>query len=160
MLVSSIDILPTELRESGGTTAWISPLTCAAINASKDFSQNIAPYIQRVLTRKSGRGSAADEMDAALSSATIVKDGQLVPRHQHLDASVSSWRQGFADKTPSGGAPGPRKPKKVLLLGSGLVAGPAVEEFAGRSDVSLRIGTSGRLSRCHVACHSLIPYSK
>lgn len=146
VLVSSIDILPTELREPAGTTAWTSPLTRVAINASKDFSQNIAPYIQRVLARKSGRGSAADEMDAALSGATIVKDGQLVPRHQHLETSVSSWRKGSADKTTSARSAGPSKPKKVLLLGSGLVAGPAVEEFAARSDVSLRIGTSSRVA--------------
>lgn len=32
--------------------------------------------------------------------------------------------------------------KKVLLLGSGLVAGPAVDVFVSRGDVELVIGTS------------------
>lgn len=142
VLISSIDILPTELRECHMRAHPLAPLICAAINASKDFSQNIAPYIQRVLARKAGRGPAASELDGALSGATIVKEGQLVPRHQHLDASVSTWRQDSAGKTTSDGAADAPKPKNVLLLGSGLVAGPAVEEFAARSDVSLRIGAS------------------
>jgi alpha-aminoadipic semialdehyde synthase len=39
----------------------------------------------------------------------------------------------------------PKKKKKVLLLGSGLVAGPAVEVFDDRGDVELVIGKLIRL---------------
>jgi hypothetical protein len=46
--------------------------------------------------------------------------------------------------------------KKVLLLGSGLVAGPAVEVFAARKDVHLAIGKYGiqdEPENCKVADH-------
>ena len=74
-----------------------------------------------------------------LDRATIVRAGALTADHQWLQPRVDELRGGSsAADTPAGQA----RQQKVLLLGSGLVAGPAVEVFAARSDVRLVIGES------------------
>lgn len=97
-------------------------------------------------------------MRETISRATIVRDGELQGAHTKLSSAVEAWRSGSANPAQKAvpridttsakqgdganvtGAAGARKKKRVLLLGSGLVAGPAVEVFAARSDVSLAIG--------------------
>lgn len=117
----------------------------------------------------SGEGGESGEMlDEAMRRATIARGGELINGHRWLEEGVEAWRKevrgvsvaststeggsavsSVADAPPLTGAAtssketmGGRK-KKVLMLGSGMVAGPAVEILAGRKDdVSLLIGGS------------------
>ncbi|OCF43182.1 alpha-aminoadipic semialdehyde synthase [Kwoniella heveanensis CBS 569] len=147
ILISSIDILPTEL----------------AADASTHFSSKILPLVRRALFPNAKEGDVAQETDT-LQRAMIVSDGQLTADHQWLGGPVQAWKgktsplTGQSDSISveqttqrSGGK------KKVLLLGSGLVAGPAVEVFASRPDVHLVIA-SNNLSeaRSHVKDRSSV----
>lgn len=111
ILISTTDILPTELPT----------------DASTHFSSRILPYVQRVLSQ----ARPQDEIQHSIERAMIVSDGRLREQHTWLSEQVSAWRQTSERRS---------KKKKVLLLGSGLVAGPAVEVFAARGDVELAIG--------------------
>ena len=88
----------------------------------------------------------------ALEEGTIAAGGQLRRKHQWLQPAVDEWHQrqrglGHVDNSVPvqlGGSgasrdAGPRK-RKVLMLGSGMVAGPAVQEISRRKDVDLVIG--------------------
>ncbi|WVF71526.1 hypothetical protein IAT40_006334 [Kwoniella sp. CBS 6097] len=133
MLISSIDILPTEL----------------AADASAHFSSKILPLVRRALFPNTREGDAAQETDT-LERAMIVNDGQLTTDHQWLGERVKAWQTETSSSSvysesgdikqtassPRGGK------KKILLLGSGLVAGPAVEVFASRPDVHLAIASN------------------
>lgn len=76
-----------------------------------------------------------------------MKDGEIQGKHAWLLPAVQEWRQesgSTASTVPIGGnqtkASQQGEAKRILLLGSGLVAGPAVDVFAARSDVQLLIG--------------------
>jgi len=98
-------------------------------------------------------GSGEDaKLTDALEQATIAAGGQLRKKHQWLQPAVDKWHQrqrslGHVDNsapvqlggTGASGDAGPRK-RKVLMLGSGMVAGPAVQEISRRKDVDLVIG--------------------
>jgi alpha-aminoadipic semialdehyde synthase len=62
----------------------------------------------------------------ALRRATTVENGKLTKEHEGLYSLLNNQ--------------GPVKQKKVLMLGSGLVAGPAVRVIAARKDIDLLIG--------------------
>jgi alpha-aminoadipic semialdehyde synthase len=87
-----------------------------------------------------------------LERAKIVNEGVITSEHSWLAPRVEGWRNtqagssGPAQTTNVDGAVNSsmlrQKRKKVLLLGSGLVAGPAVDVFVSRGDVELVIGKS------------------
>lgn len=89
-------------------------------------------------------------MSRTVKQASIAESGQLTSRHQWLQAMVNaSPSTGSSSTAKVEGDTGSKAtksvdkrsaPKSVLLLGSGLVAGPAVDVLAGRSDVRLIIG--------------------
>jgi alpha-aminoadipic semialdehyde synthase len=94
-----------------------------------------------------------DEIDETLERAKIVNEGVITSEHSWLAPRVEGWRNTQAGSSrptsPSTDAAGGvktsvlrEKRKKVLLLGSGLVAGPAVDVFVSRGDVELVIGMS------------------
>ncbi|ORY32502.1 putative Saccharopine dehydrogenase [Naematelia encephala] len=143
ILVSVVDILPTEL----------------AADASEHFSHCIMPYINHFISSPNVPGEVAD----SLQRATIVDSGELTRPHQWLKARVDSWNTNPGEEivppiqTPTSswrGVEGAVRlrgkkqirrdggKKKVLLLGSGLVAGPAVEVFAARKDILLAIASN------------------
>ncbi|WRT66305.1 uncharacterized protein IL334_003260 [Kwoniella shivajii] len=130
ILISSIDILPTEL----------------AADASAHFSSKILPYVTRALF-PDVKGDKAGEEDT-IERAKIVDEGKLLEQHGWLMPRVQAW--GGHSSNSSDVAPiredklalTSQKKKKILLLGSGLVAGPAVEVFAARSDVHLAIASN------------------
>lgn len=84
------------------------------------------------------------EIAETIQRATIVNNGKLQSPHEWLLPSVERWRAQKSDSSVS--SPGSVEPKelpkkkRVLLLGSGLVAGPAVEVFSARKDILLGIG--------------------
>jgi alpha-aminoadipic semialdehyde synthase len=91
------------------------------------------PYVERAVDHANGKPVVNDEIDQTLNRARIVANSELLEKHEWLQDNVDKWRS-----TQSVGLL-PQK-KKVLLLGSGLVAGPAVEVFLKRPDVHLTIG--------------------
>jgi alpha-aminoadipic semialdehyde synthase len=105
---------------------------------------------------ESSRNGKGDEIDQTLERAKIVTEGVITAEHSWLAPRVEGWRNTQAGSsrqvapTPMADIGGgitstsllKEKKKKVLLLGSGLVAGPAVDVFVARGDVDLVIGTS------------------
>ena len=78
-------------------------------------------------------GAQNPEINETLKRATIVEEGVLQAPHEWLFDNVAQLRSEIVARPTQ---------KKILLLGSGLVAGPAVEVFASRPDVHLVIGKS------------------
>ena len=86
------------------------------------------------------------EYENALSRATFTSEGKLPDKHSWLLDLVEKWRSASASSTAA------RRPddieaisattagdfihtkKKVLMLGSGMVARPAVDELSKRAD--------------------------
>jgi len=132
-MVSTIDILPTELGSFGPDSAR-SQADDAAKDASEHFSKCLMPYMKQLAA-----GSPKDSViKDTLERATIVRAGALSAPHEWLQSRIEEHRSseiGSSSKATAG-------KRKVLLLGSGLVAGPAVEVFAARPDVHLIIGAS------------------
>lgn len=94
-----------------------------------------------------------DEIDKTLERAKIVDEGVITSEHSLLAPRVEGWRNtqaGSSRSAPTTDAARRAvkssiikdKRKKVLLLGSGLVAGPAVDVFVSRGDIELVIGKS------------------
>lgn len=123
ILISSIDILPTELP----------------IDSSRHFSDCILPYVKRLISPNKTQ-VADDEVQRSLERAAIVRAGDLQADHAWLQDSVDKWRKKPAQT--SANLASSSQGGKVLLLGSGMVAGPAVEVFCARSDVKLAVGES------------------
>ncbi|KAL0948067.1 hypothetical protein HGRIS_010691 [Hohenbuehelia grisea] len=108
-----------------------------------------------------------DDLSVALARATIAQNGALMQPHRWLQPAVDAWRAATPNVQQSsepGAIPAeteseqvaepesvqvvssrPVQKKKILMLGSGMVAGPAVELIAKRSDVQLLVvGNSQR----------------
>ncbi|KAK0502500.1 Saccharopine dehydrogenase-domain-containing protein [Armillaria luteobubalina] len=111
------------------------------LDASRGFSRALVPYLESLITSYSGDNSG-DRIEA-LNRATIVNNGELGPKHQWLQERVDAWRASTTKPTTS--SHGSLKAKRVLMFGSGMVAGPAVDKLAERSDVRLVIASNSRL---------------
>ena len=134
----AVDILPTALP----------------LEASKHFSKVLLPYLRTLIGEY--RGDAGERRRAeALRRATVAKDGRLVGECAWLEKPLGIWHHKRAAAAVSGQAAAAIPPaaaaakhhhtlreprKKVLMLGSGMVAGPAIEELCKRSDVELLVG--------------------
>jgi alpha-aminoadipic semialdehyde synthase len=59
-----------------------------------------------------------------IENATIASHGELQQKHQWLTANISATKR-----------------KRVVILGSGFVAGPVVKHLGSRDDIDLVIGT-------------------
>jgi len=115
----SVDILPSELP----------------LDSSKYFCSKFLPYLETLIRMEQGKPlSERDKVNAGiLERGTIVNKGKLAPRHE--------WLQEHLDKLNTGPDVNMSVPKKrVLLLGSGMVAGPTVDAISKRKDVELVIG--------------------
>ena len=95
-----------------------------------------------------------------LERATIASGGVLADKHQWLQPSVDEFRKARQPKetapdaiwsesaelceaeTTTAAATGHTRKKRILMFGSGMVAAPAVDFIAQRSDVELIIGIS------------------
>jgi len=104
----------------------------SAKDASEHFSKCLMPYMKHLSSPSSNVTAIRETLDRA----TIVKAGVLTAPHEWLQPRIEEIRAKKANPpTKSSG-----DKQKILLLGSGLVAGPAVEVFAARPDVHLVIG--------------------
>ena len=139
----SVDILPTSLP----------------LEASESFCKGVIPYVRSVAgrygeLRKTGTRSAGEEesLNEALERATLASGGKLRKQHEWLYDMVGEHRKSEPGPTKSGGSVSstgttaqvcgikPPPKKRILLLGSGMVAGPTVEEICRRKDVELVVG--------------------
>ena len=120
-------------------------LTSLPLDASTHFSNVLKPYLRALINRHGGRGVGAEREDEdALSRATFTSEGKLPDKHSWLLDLVEKWRSASASSTaawrPDGieaistTAAGDFIHTKVLMLGSGMVAGPAFEEISKRAD--------------------------
>jgi alpha-aminoadipic semialdehyde synthase len=135
--VVAVDILPASLPR----------------DASVHFSGKLVRYVRSMVNDYKGiKGEDAEASDS-VKRATIASEGQLQQRHEWLAEKVKVWRnsQGsrIEDKRPPSDTSSENdgrmghtfeRKKRVLVLGSGMVAGPAVDELAARPDVEMIVG--------------------
>ena len=126
--VVAVDILPASLPR----------------DASVHFSERLLRYVRSVVNDYKGAKDDDVEASNALKGATIASHGRLEKRHEWLAPKVEAWRatqeSRRVDASGIGGSGGYVAKKRVLVLGSGMVAGPAVDQLAGRPDVELIVG--------------------
>jgi len=115
----AVDILPTALP----------------IDSSTHFSNVLVPYLESLIA--SYTGSDQGELKGALARATVTQEGRLLEKHTWLGEKVEAWRTSSGAK-----AQATTRKQRVLMLGSGMVAGPAVSEICKRGDVELIVGMS------------------
>ncbi|KZT33116.1 hypothetical protein SISSUDRAFT_993382 [Sistotremastrum suecicum HHB10207 ss-3] len=121
--VMSIDILPSELP----------------LDASTHFSTKLQQYLKAVVRQyQSSREESSDShIMQALARATIAKQGQLEPAYQWLSHHLNAV-QAVDDKVLSSSEPH----QNVLLLGSGMVAGPVVKEICSHPEMRLLVASN------------------
>lgn len=123
----AVDILPTALP----------------IDASTHFSNVLVPYLESLVADYNG--SDRGEPEGALNRATVAREGKLAEKHAWLGEKVEAWRASGSRKTQA-----TVRKRRVLILGSGMVAGPAVSEICKRDDIELVVGKLLiRISRDH-----------
>lgn len=137
LTMMSVDILPTALP----------------LEASQHFSNALMPYLKVLVDeyRDFPISGGAGKHRQALDRATVARDGVLTESHAWLVEPLSTWKislgsggalqaSGSSVVSSSNTIPGVQRKKKVLLLGSGLVAKPTVDEICKRPDLELVIG--------------------
>lgn len=125
------------------------------LDASRSFSDALMPYLTAAIDFEHAwqeEGILRRPYPKSLERATIAKYGKLTEKHawllpavqEHLDKVAAAEEE--KPDTQSEILPSPTKRKirgekhKILILGSGMVAQPAVDMLARRSDVELVIG--------------------
>ncbi|KAF8882271.1 Saccharopine dehydrogenase-domain-containing protein [Infundibulicybe gibba] len=146
------DALPAHLPGVQMMAVDILPATIP-LDASQHFSDALRPYLDAVVDTHSGINPRETAVLAALERATISQGGHLREKHRWLQGSVDKWHAGNSTTASVGDAQtkplhqgdksvGAGKKRRVLMLGSGMVAGPAVDEIAKREDVLLVIASN------------------
>ncbi|EMD35803.1 hypothetical protein CERSUDRAFT_52831 [Gelatoporia subvermispora B] len=122
----AVDILPSALPRE----------------ASQHFSSRLMPYLTALIESRRSRGQGVDnEKLGAVMKAVVARDGVLAEQHRWLQTPLGIWKASKEAGAANIGA-GVVPKKKVLMLGSGMVAGPAVDEICKRSDVRLVIASN------------------
>ncbi|KAI0057988.1 hypothetical protein BV25DRAFT_1919690 [Artomyces pyxidatus] len=125
--VVAVDILPASLPR----------------DASEAFAEKVLPYVRAVVKGYTGQDEKSDVVEA-VKRASVASGGKVREGFEWLEEKVAAWRvsQDLAMSSEQGKqtlAPGKNK---VLLLGSGMVAGPTVDELAARADVELVVASN------------------
>ncbi|KAG2121616.1 Saccharopine dehydrogenase-domain-containing protein [Suillus clintonianus] len=123
--IMSVDILPSSLP----------------LDASQHFCGVLMPYLHALIDEYRGRPGSREHLEA-LNVATIARNGELQGKHRWLAAPVERRAVEIASK--AGVTETPLRKKRVLMLGSGMVAGPAVQEICKRSDVDITVASNVR----------------
>ncbi|KAA1474028.1 hypothetical protein DENSPDRAFT_780814 [Dentipellis sp. KUC8613] len=129
--VVAVDILPASLPR----------------DASEAFAEKVKRYVRGVVKGYRGmrEGEGDEEVGRALERASVARGGRVREGFESLEEKVRVWRDSQAAAVSGEGREvrGVRR-KKVLVLGSGMVAGPAVDELAARSDVDVIIASNSQ----------------
>lgn len=137
----AVDILPASLP----------------FDASNHFSEVLLPYLTSLINSYNSEefeckeDQDRDEYTRALCRATIASGGKLARKHEWLQDSVDKYQAELLNsRSPLVGSQNAKatpvsnntvlRRKNLLMLGSGMVADPAVEEILKRPDVQLVIG--------------------
>ena len=130
-------------------------------DASKSFSSALEPYLTNLIghiTIPTFDGTLPPDLEMA----TIASGGVLADKHQWLQPSVDEFRKPRrseemapeeillestepCETETTTTAAGHTRKKRILMLGSGMVAAPAVDFIAQRSDVELIIGIVNKI---------------
>ena len=141
--IMSADILPTSIP----------------LDASKYFSSALEPSLKNLIY-DTMTPTPNGTLPPDLERATIASNGVLAEKHQWLQPSVDDFRNSrqkeetppeelsdsqdaegeIPPMTTARSATGYARKKRILLLGSGMVAAPAVDFIAQRTDVELLVG--------------------
>ncbi|KAL1719908.1 Saccharopine dehydrogenase-domain-containing protein [Schizophyllum commune] len=123
--IMSVDILPASLP----------------FDASMHFSTVLYPYLEDIIV---SYAKGEERFSDAVERAVVAKDGKLTEPHAWLgEAAFASTDSSTAGSIPATVQDhGVLRRKRVLMLGSGMVAGPAVETIASRPDVQLVIASN------------------
>ncbi|CAK5284284.1 unnamed protein product [Mycena citricolor] len=106
------------------------------LDASFEFSRALFPYLESLIEQyQTGK---AGKLESQLKGATIAQHGKLPEKHSWLQENLDT----FLTSKASQDSPGALRRKKVLLLGSGMVAGPAVQKIKERTDIDLLIASN------------------
>ncbi|KAI8093702.1 Saccharopine dehydrogenase-domain-containing protein [Halteromyces radiatus] len=97
------------------------------VESSQHFSSKLYPYLKEMIHP----GKTVDNWSSSIRDAIIAQDGELTSAHQDLKSPLASVK-GVQHKDK----------KKVLLLGSGMVAGPLVNHLTKRSDVEMVVASN------------------
>lgn len=137
----SVDILPSEIP----------------LDSSRHFSDKLMPYLRSLVQSEAGRNLSRDDAShlEVLRRGTIIEGGQLRGPHAWLSSRLtgSSSTQTISNSNSQDVASlntaehGKRK-QRVLILGSGMVAKPAVDHIASRKDIELIVGECPLLISC------------
>ncbi|KAI1789307.1 Saccharopine dehydrogenase-domain-containing protein [Ganoderma leucocontextum] len=127
----AVDILPTALP----------------LEASQHFSAKFLPYLRSILSTYTGKDATSEEArltQGALGRATVASGGELKPEWEWLGKPLGFWKNSVSSSSEGGKGKeaGVQTKKKVLMLGSGMVAPPAVQELCSRSDVRLVVASN------------------
>ncbi|KAI8048729.1 Saccharopine dehydrogenase-domain-containing protein [Syncephalis plumigaleata] len=104
------------------------------IDASEHFSQSLFPLAKELIKGNS-------ELPV-FERATICENGQLRDRHKHLMKHLPGGAISSTNTNDSTTAAHLKKNKRILVLGSGFVAGPLVDYLARSKDFQLIIGSN------------------
>ncbi|KAF8953537.1 hypothetical protein BGZ52_008945 [Haplosporangium bisporale] len=131
--IMSVDILPSELP----------------MESSQHFSDSLYPFIKELIRDNNSH--------PVLAGATIAADGHLTAAHQNLTKilhdtnakeKLAKLKATLGSGTSSLSTP---KQKKVLLCGSGFVAGPLVDYLLRDPNVSLTIASNAQAEATSLA---------
>ncbi|KAF9005216.1 Saccharopine dehydrogenase-domain-containing protein [Cyathus striatus] len=149
--------LPANLPSVQMMTVDILP-TAIPLDASKHFSNAMLPYLESLI--HTYKMSSPGPLAQALNRATIASKGKLTSKHDWLLPQVIDVQRGKHIKGSRQSATAPavqskdaatNEEKTSPFLGSGMVAGPAVELIAKRRDVSLVIASNSIVELQRVA---------
>ncbi|KAI9471949.1 MAG: Saccharopine dehydrogenase-domain-containing protein [Benjaminiella poitrasii] len=97
------------------------------VESSSFFSEKLYPYLKKMVN--TSPAATLQELPHIIQNSTITDRGKLTKPHQELKELLPSTLNGNGKKT-------------VLLLGSGMVAGPLVEHLARRPDVNIVVASN------------------
>ncbi|KAK3818823.1 MAG: Saccharopine dehydrogenase-domain-containing protein [Benniella sp.] len=129
--IMSVDILPSELP----------------LESSQHFSDSLYPFVKELIRDNNEH--------PVLAGATITENGSLKPAHEGLtkilERTHAKERLATIKATAAGTGKGPAKAKKVLLCGSGFVAGPLVDYLLRDPNVHVTIASNSQIEATSLA---------
>ncbi|TFY70293.1 hypothetical protein EVG20_g2710 [Dentipellis fragilis] len=138
--VVAVDILPASLPR----------------DASEAFAEKVKRYVRGVVRGYRGlrEGEGDEEVGRALERATVARGGKVREGFESLEEKVGAWRDSqTAAVSGEGKEVREIRRKKLLVLGSGMVAGPAVDELAARTDVDVIIASNSQQEVDQLVAH-------
>ncbi|CAO3601197.1 unnamed protein product [Absidia cylindrospora] len=112
--IMGIDILPAELP----------------VESSEHFSAKLYPYLKELIHP----GKSSKDWSPSIRDSIIAEDGKLTKAHQDLVTPLAKVQTQQQQQH--------QNKKTVLLLGSGMVAGPLVNHLTKRPDVNMVVASN------------------